>query len=431
MENLTTIETNQNWSHFQKIAFRFCFIFFALHNFNFPIGEIPVVGEWISEQYENLWDKLVNWGGKLFFSIPEITIKPAGSGDTTWNWVQEFLILLLSALCCVIWSLFDRKRPNYQGLNYWNNVWIRYCLGFTMLTYGIVKVFPSQFGTITSYRLYQQLGDMSPMGLLWTFMAHSTSYQFFAGLMECLGGALLLFRKTRLLGALISVGVMVNVFALNMCYDVPVKLYSFLLVLMALYLTAPDFKQLLNFFILQKPTTVPPQYQPSFSDKKGYKIGRIVLKLALILGLVTPLVLQMLESEDKRAEPLSAFYGPYSVSKHIKNNVDLPLTDSLRWEKFFIDRRGAYNIIFVSNEMGVRDRINFEKNDSTKTIKFSTVKDTTKYLFTYQQPDTTTLILNGKFGKDSLHIELLKQKNKDFLLVKRGFHWINEYPFNK
>lgn len=432
MENTTfTLEASEKWSNFQKIAFRFCFLFFTFHIFPFPIGDIPVVGEFISTQYENFWNTLVNGGGKIFFKIPEITVKPNGSGDTTWNWVQEFLILLLSAIGCFIWSLFDRKRTDYRGLNYWNNVWIRYCLGFTMLSYGIYKIFPSQFGTITSYRLYQQLGDMSPMGLLWTFMAYSTKYQFFAGLMECIGGALLLFRRTTLLGALISISVMVNVFALNMCYDVPVKLYSFLLILMAIYLAAPDFQRLLSFFILQKPTAAPPQYQPSFSDKKWYKVTRIALKTLMILGIIIPLFIQMFDREDMRKAPLTAFYGPYNVSKHIKNGVELPLTDSLRWEKFFIDRRGFANNIYASNEMGVRDRIFFEKNDSSKTVEFSTVKDTTHYLFTYHQPDSTTLIFDGKLGNDSLHIELLKQKNKDFLLVKRGFHWINEAPFNK
>jgi hypothetical protein len=141
MENLTTTETNQNWSHFQKIAFRFCFIFFALHNFTFPISDIPVVGEWISEQYENLWDKLVNWGGKLFFGIPEITIKPAGSGDTTWNWVQEFLILLLSALCCVLFGVFlTVKDPIIKDST----------IG-TMSGYAIVSVLPCSRMALSRY----------------------------------------------------------------------------------------------------------------------------------------------------------------------------------------------------------------------------------------------------------------------------------------
>lgn len=110
MANPIKPSTDTNWSPLRIIIFRYCFIFFALHNFPFPISDIPVIGEWISEQYENIWDKLINWGGKFFFGIPEITIKPLGSGDTTWNWVQEFLILLFSVIGCFIWSLFDRKK---------------------------------------------------------------------------------------------------------------------------------------------------------------------------------------------------------------------------------------------------------------------------------------------------------------------------------
>lgn len=431
MANPIKPSTDTNWSPLRIIIFRFCFIFFALHNFPFPISDIPVIGEWISEHYENIWDKLINWGGKFFFGIPEITIKPLGSGDTTWNWVQEFLILLFSVIGCFIWSLFDRKKRNYPELNYWNNVWIRYCLGFILLAYGIYKIFPSQFGRITSDRLYQELGEMSPMGLLWTFMAYSTKYQFFGGLMECLGGFLLLFRKTTLLGALIIICVMANVFALNMCYDVPVKLFSFLLLLMALYLAAQDFQRLLNFFILQKSTKAPIQFETYFSDRKWYKISRIILKIGLFVILISPLIKQSLGIEKTQSGPLTTFYGPYKVSKHIKNHVEILHTDSLRWENLFIDRKGSSDMISVSNEFGVRNRFYLKRNDSTKTAIFSTAGDTSSYIFTYQQPDTTRLIFNGTLGKDSLQIELEKQKRKDFLLVKRGFHWINEVPFNR
>ena len=38
------------------------------------------------------------------------------------------------------------------------------------------------------------------MGLLWTFMGHSPAYSAFTGAAEALAGALLLFRRTTLLG---------------------------------------------------------------------------------------------------------------------------------------------------------------------------------------------------------------------------------------
>jgi hypothetical protein len=369
--------------------------------------------------------------GKLFFGISEITITPNGSGDTTWNWVQLFLIVLFAAIGSLIWYFLDKNRANYKTLSFWNTTYLRYFLAITMLGYGFAKIFPAQFGVITNYNLYQQVGDMSPMRLLWIFMAYSTKYQFFAGFMECLAGALLLFRRTSLLGALISIGVMVNVFAMNMCFDVPVKIFSSMLVLIGVYLTAPDFQRLMNFFILQKPTEGTPQYRPAFLEKKGYKIGRIVLKTLLILGIVVPIVMEILEEDDAPEAPLSGFYGRYATAKHLKNNAEVTVVDTLRWEKLLIDHQGTKDIMIASNDMGLRTRMVFEKNDSAKTITFNTAADSTKYVFNYQQPDTSSLILSGKVGNDSLHIELLKRKKKDFLLIKRGFHWINEGPFNR
>ncbi len=424
-------ENNLNWSGFQKTAFRFAFLFFILNTFPFPISELPVVGEFIQDPYENGWDKLVNVAGKIFFGIPEIIIRPNGSGDTTWSWVQLFVIMLLAAIGCVIWGLLDRKRGNYNALSYLNHIYLRYFLALTMLTYGFAKVFPSQFGVINNYNLYQQVGDMSPMRLLWIFMAYSTKYQFFAGFMECLAGFLLIFRRTTLLGALISMGVMVNVFVLNMCFDVPVKIFSFMLILIGAYLVAPDFQRLLNFFILQKPAAAPPQYQPVFADKKGLKIGRIVLKVLLILSIIVPIVMQVMDDNDEPEALLSNFYGRYAVAKHVKNAAEVTVIDTLRWEKLAIDHQGTKDFMIATNDMGLRTRMVFVKNDSAKTITFNTAADSTKYVFSFQQPDTTSLILTGKVGNDSLYIELLKRKKRDFLLVKRGFHWINEGPFNK
>ena len=52
-----------------------------------------------------------------------------------------------------------------------------------------------------------------------------------------------------MLGALIALCDMTHVFMLNMTYDVPVKLFSFHLMLMALFLLAPDFQRSGGFLL--------------------------------------------------------------------------------------------------------------------------------------------------------------------------------------
>ena len=86
-------------------------------------------------------------------------------------------------------------------------------------------------------------------------MGHSAGYTIFTGVIEVLGGALLLFRRTTTLGALIVTGAMVQVAALNYAYDVPVKQYSAVLVLMALFIAAPDLRRVADVLVLNRATS--------------------------------------------------------------------------------------------------------------------------------------------------------------------------------
>ncbi|MGA3043966.1 MAG: hypothetical protein ABSF54_24595 [Bryobacteraceae bacterium] len=51
---------------------------------------------------------------------------------------------------------------------------------------------------------------------------------------------------------------LVNVFALNMSYDVPVKLFSFHLFLMAVFLAAPDLPRLANVLVFNRAAPAAP-----------------------------------------------------------------------------------------------------------------------------------------------------------------------------
>jgi hypothetical protein len=41
------------------------------------------------------------------------------------------------------------------------------------------------------------------------------------------------------------------------------------------------------------------------------------------------------------------------------------------------------------------------------------------------------LQLDGLLGADSLHVRLHRIDETKFLLLSRGYHWINELPFNR
>jgi hypothetical protein len=210
--------------------------------------------------------------------------EPGKMVDKICDWAHVCLLLALATGVTVIWSLFDRRRKSYLLFHEWLRVGVRLGLGTTMLSYGVSKAVPLQMGHGPSLtRLVEPFGSFSPMGALWTFMGSSPAYQSFTGCTEILGGVLLLIPQTALLGALISFAVSFQIFVLNMTYDVPVKLFSFHLALLSLFLILPDWPRLRNFFLLNR-TVAPAPHRVTRSPRRS----RIVLGLQLCFACMSP-----------------------------------------------------------------------------------------------------------------------------------------------
>ena len=76
--------------------------------------------------------------------------------------------------------------------------------------------------------------------------------------------------------------------------------------------------------------------------------------------------------------------------------------------------------------------ISFKPDEKKHTTVAYTYADTTnKYHFAYIMPNPQILIRKGQWKKDSIHIRLHKLDLDNFLLIKRGFHWVNKFPFNR
>ena len=213
---------------------------------------------WLSGKYIRVWHAIVPWVAIHVFHLSgPVRVYPAvnGSGDTTLDYVEDLCLVAAALLATVVWSLIDFKRRDYWRINFYLRVYVRYAISFTLFGYGFAKVFSTQFIFPTLGRLVEPLGEFSPMGLLWNFMGYSTAYIIFSGLAEVTGATLLLFRRTATLGAMASAAVLLNVVMLNFCYDVPVKLYSLNLLLMAIFLMVPDLGRLANLLVLNRPTS--------------------------------------------------------------------------------------------------------------------------------------------------------------------------------
>ncbi|HLO46390.1 MAG TPA: hypothetical protein VK175_18755 [Leadbetterella sp.] len=400
-----------NWSQIQKIGFQFSFLFFGLYIFFEFFGRaIPFVNQFLH------W--IVPLFSKTFGVVPyDIVVFENGSGDTTYNWVLVLLILVLAVFGSSIWAIVFSKNTNYDRLNYWLIAALRFYVGFTLIEYGMIKVWKLQFPYPSPYRLMQTYGDSSPMALAWTFLGFSKGYNLFMGIVEILA-SLLFWRRTVTVGAIITLMTTANVMAINFFYDVPVKIISSTLFLMTLYILVFNIKDLLQFFFTDKPTTLSIQKAFRFS-KKYLNISILVLKYAIVafslLGL--PYFSYTTYIQDFKT-PKHTLFGYYERMASIPN----PSND---WVKLNF----VYNdLIKTYKSSGITATYSVELDSVKKHIKLINVAIPDSSLkFNYKiQGDTLSLSQSNQ----KTPLIFLRKSTNNTRLMTRGFHWINETPYN-
>lgn len=471
-----SVTTQPAWHALTRISFRLAFCYILLYNFESFLGSVSsLVGQietWIRgiftdtpasvaySFYPVMWVKegsqwLVVWIAKNVFG-ERITVFPNGSGDTTFNYIQVATYASLAGLAAILWSAFDFRRTHYTRLHSLLRIYIRYTLAFTMLSYGMAKVFPLQFPAPDVLKLTQTYGEASPMGILWTFMGSSAAYTMFAGYSEAIGGLLLFWRRTTFLGAIVVAGVMANVVALNFCYDVPVKLYSSHLFLQAIVLMAPEMGRLCTLLFTDR--ALPPRTPTRGLSRPILHRWWIGLKSALVAGFM---VLQVIEglhaySEYGPGAKMPPLYGLYTVEEFNRGDIPVPplAGDMSRWGEVVVDRiypaswggdgTGAFRARTV-DRIPIWYRYRLDEQARTLTLTLSApgrrpqpgatapeLPDLPSTLvFNYKETDPDRLTLEGKMGEEPVEIKLKRIPLDSFQLKNRGFRWINEYPYNR
>jgi hypothetical protein len=423
--------TETNWSSLQKIIFRFSFIFFGLYIIPFPVNYLPVLNSWLGWIYE-FWNWLVPHAGKYILHLSyDITVTPIRNGDATWNYVQMFLILSGAMIGTLIWSLLDRHRNNYQRLLYWFTVAVRYYLAFNLIAYGSRKVFKSQFPVPNIYRLTETYGQSSPMGLAWTFLGYSKGFNYFMGWAEIIGGLLLLFRKTKTFGALFCMTVTANIVAINFCFDVPVKIFSSMLFLMTVFIAAPDIQRLFQFFILNRISRLK-SYGPSIKSGK-WKTPLLAIKTVFIFYMLYTYTIQAIDALTQYGDeaPKPKLYGNYRVEAYYKYTDIIPplVTDKTRWNRIILSDFNHGSVQMMDDTL---QAYNYDDNPDQSEIKFlDRFSNQLKYSFTYLVVDKDHIEMKSKDPDGSIYMKLVRLDPGEFPLMKRGFHWINEYPLNR
>ena len=440
METMTLVESapaqavDQPWNLLTRIAFRFCVVYFGLFCLLtqiinsvlvIPVPSTPDWGTLPPIRNVVFWVAAHVFGLKL-----PLVYSGSGSGDKQFDWVLLFCMLVAAVVATAAWSALDRKRENHATLHKWFLLFLRFCLAGQMFIYGSMKAVPLQMSYPHLARLVERYGDFSPMGVLWSSVGASPAYETFTGCAELLAGLLLIFPRTATLGALICLADVTQVWVLNMTYDVPVKLLSFHLILISLLLLSPERKRLVNFFFLNRAAD-PATRTPLFASRRAQRIasGLIAFLWLWMLGTGVYAIWDIWHQYGPNA-PKSPLYGIWNVQSCTLDDKPQPLliTDAQAWRRIIFDSPQFAQIERMEDNQAYSAAL--DEKSRTLTLTDSHDKNW-QAKFTYARPSLDRLKLDGAMAGKKAALELQRMDEKKFLLVSRGFHWVQDYPFNR
>jgi hypothetical protein len=233
-----------------------------------------------------------------------------------------------------------------------------------------------------------------------------------------------------MLGALVCAVDMIHVFVLNMTYDVPVKLFSFHLLAMSLFLLTPDLRRLADLFWRNR-AVEPRRELPLFQSRRA---NRIALAAQLVFG-AWLLGMNAYGSWTGwhtygGGGPKSLLYGIWDIEGFSVDGQDRPplLTDRDRWRRAIFEAPA---------------RVTFQRLDDSFAGFGATIQENGKRLLLKKNDNTLKanflvdrsggdrLTLDGEMDGHPTHLQLHLVDRGKFRLTGPRFHWIQEYPLNR
>lgn len=426
-------ETMRPWSPALRVAFRFCFAYFVLFSLSneiisylvtWPSGGVPSLGAY--------WPlaQLTKWMAMHVFRIDHpATFNMSNGGDGSFAWVQNFCILVIAIAATAIWSFLDRRRKQYVFLHKWFHLFMRFAFSAVLFAYGANKFFPVQMGFPSLARLLEPYGNLSLRAVLWSSVGASPAYEIFTGSAELLAGILLIFPRTATLGALVALADMVQVFTLNLTYDVQVKRFSFHLILFSLFLLAPEMRRLVTFFFTDRPAS-PSKKAPLFRRANAM---RIALAVQIIFGLYLLGVNLYVNAQYWKFigpnRPKPSLYGIWNVDRMWVDGLERSplLTDNDRWRRVIFDSAFAMQFQRMDDTFGAYLSSTKAKQITLSKFNASDIHDRQRIgELIFDRPAPDRLVLDGALDGHKTKMELKLIDRDKFKLIQSGFQWIYE-----
>ena len=430
-----------DWSSFEKVTFRFFFLYFFLQ-------AVPLDPKY----YRNLFS--INWLNLHLSDIFNLTrytpqIIPQNLPAGTWglNTFADWAIIAgIAVVGAIIWSARAKNQPEYNQLYYYLRVILRYRLAIGLMAYGFLKLFPLQAPLPSISNLNTEYGDLGAWKIFSMSLGIVPDYQSFLGLVEIFAASLLLFRKTATIGAFIVLPFTGNVFMSNLAYEGGEVVYSFYLVSIALFLFAFDAKRLFSLLTLEQ-ATLPNRFKPEF--KNWLKPTRLVLRslfflFVLVYGYKAYATYNQAPYHFPETPGLADAAGIYNVTEFKINNQVIPFSETNpdRWQDVVFEKWATISIksprpvkVTLANTEEIfpdSNQRNYEETGAGGRHYYTYQLDEKNQVLTLQnknknyaseklvlqitRPSATRIILSGQNEKQEPIYVVLDKLNKKYLL---------------
>ncbi|MGN7889877.1 hypothetical protein ACN9ML_01545 [Dyadobacter endophyticus] len=327
------------WAGWERILFRIAVVFFGLLI-------IPLSVEWYTKFFtaKTLFEFFSALNGYRvdFVKIPGESGRWGLASYANWG-----VALLIALLVAAIWTLAVRKRERkeYNELYYWIRAFARYRIGIGIIAFGFLKLYPMQMPFPSISNLEATIGEYTAYKIYWQSVGVVIWYEVFLGFIEVFAGALMFFRATSVLGAVINLGVLYNIAHANHAYDGGVHVYSAYFSLLSAFVLAHEVPYVWKLLVREENVN-PVEYVPAY-DAKWLTHWLFGLKYAIVVGFVFVygwLRYDMHYNQRRLKEPrtpgLADAAGLYQVTEFRINNRTLPYSplDTVRWQNVVFEK---------------------------------------------------------------------------------------------
>ena len=231
-----------------------------------------------------------------------------------------------------------------------------------------------------------------------------------------------------MLGAILSMAAMIQVFALNMSYDIGLKLVSFHLIVLALFLLTPDVPRLVDVLVRDRPAGAS-KHAPLFETAKA---NRVALVLQILFGIY---LVSMYAYINVRfwhvgggGRPKSPLYGIWNVeSISVNGDVRSPYLNDYdrRWRRVIFDAPDT--VIFQRTDDSFA-HFGAALDPNRMTIALTKSGSTHwKADFVFERPSVDRLILEGDMDGQKVRTELQRVNFDTFRLLNSTFRWVRPH----